>query len=354
MMVITDSRRGGAPHRLAAVARDVGPLGWRVLFVSLMPAGDVLVDLAHDGIDVHSLNMVHRKQTGRALKELRALIDRWRPSIVQSSLWHANLLARVAGLGKDCFIVNAYESLDAEKTRTRTFVDILSCGLADAHYAVSPSVAERVRTRERIKDVRVIYAGVDVVRRRSCSSRSSARSRWLIPDAARVVAWTGRVHPVKNLELLIRALALLPGWWLVIAGDGPHRDQVARQAEEAGLSGRCVMTGELADVTPVLDLADVFCLTSHWEGVPISLLEAMSAGVPCVCRRVGGIPDVIQHGKNGLLVDAPSPELFARTITSALDHPHLGEAGKKTVAERFSNTSAAKAHVELWDSLLRP
>lgn len=350
LLVVTDTRRGGTPNRVAQLARSLPALGWEPHVVSVMPRGDVLDELERDGITCSSLDVGSLPSAVLALARLVALARTHRADVVQSFLWHANVLSRLAGVARRAPVVDGFESVDAKKPSYRVIADRSTHRLARAHVATASVVAERASERERLRpaSITVIPPGVSP---RALPDRTQARRSLGIPADANVVGWTGRLHPVKGLDDLFAAVGRLSGWWLVIAGDGELAPQLPAWATRAGVAERFVATGEVADVGPILAALDVFAMPSRWEGVPIALLEAMAAGISVVANRVGGIPELVRDGETGLLVAPGDREGLARAILQARSRPDLGLAAADIVRRDWTSEAMAAAFVRLWDSL---
>ena len=150
--------------------------------------------------------------------------------------------------------------------------------------------------------------------------------------------------PVKNHELLIRAFAGLmrrcPDSSLVLVGQLRETTESVRQlVAELGLQDRVVITGPRTDVPRIVRAADVFALSSHSEGLPVSLLEAMALAKPVVCTDVGGIPGVVSDGIEGLLVPVGQPETMADRLVALFDNAELrqrmGQAGREKVEAEY-------------------
>ena len=127
---------------------------------------------------------------------------------------------------------------------------------------------------------------------------------------------------------------------LMIVGDGPARESLDKYSRELGLQDKVIFTGYRHDIPRMLAAMDIFVLPSLVEGIPVSLLEAMAMEKPIVASRVGGIPEVIQDGIDGILVTPASPDDLSTAIMNILKdkglRDSLGSAARKTSVEQFS------------------
>lgn len=353
IIAVTDTARGGAPSRLATLARGLRDRGWDVLFVSLMPGGAIATELRSEGFAVASMEMRTWRDAPAALLKLRRSISKFRPMVVQSALWHANLLARLAAIGTGVPVVNGHESVDEDRPYARTVMEWLTSRLAVAHTAVAEAVAIRIAERDRVTRTRihVIPIAKNWDEWVPSSRRDQTRRLLGIPPDARVVGWTGRLHPVKNLGTLLRAIERLPEWWLLIVGDGPERTNLEGEANELQVKQRVVFAGEVPDVPRYLETADVFCMTSQWEGLPIALMEAMAMGLPSIAPPVGAIPQLVQEGVTGLLLNSQDPLEIAAKIRSANEQRTLGSNAATFIRENFSEEDIIDRHEALWISV---
>lgn len=185
----------------------------------------------------------------------------------------------------------------------------------------------------RAEQYRVIPNGVDVAR----FTRSPA------PVPGRIL-WVGRFAPPKRADLAVRALANVrqrfPEAELHLVGDGVGRPEVSRLAAALGVGASVHLLGTRDDVPDLLAEAACVLLASDYEGCPLSVIEAMAAGVPVVATDVGGVGELIRHGETGLLVEPGSAEALAAGLCELLERPERareqGEAGRRDAAERFS------------------
>jgi glycosyltransferase involved in cell wall biosynthesis len=202
-------------------------------------------------------------------------------------------------------------------------------------------VRHRIAARDRI---RVIFNGIDTAcyARRADSAR--VRQQLGIPINAPVIGTIGRLNEIKRQDVLLGAFARLrkrfPEAHLLLVGDGPLRSELEALSLKLGLVGSIHFAGYQPHTTAYLQAMDIFALTSRSEGMPQAALEACAAGVPVVATRVGGLPELIESGKSGILV-TPG------------DEPAVSEAIERLLADRtLAQELAGRAHrrvMELFD-----
>lgn len=191
----------------------------------------------------------------------------------------------------------------------------------------------------------------------------AADSPWTQDDI--VIGTVARIQDVKNHRALVAAFAqlrerlpvLAPRLKLSIVGDGPLLPAVREQVAALGLQDAVWLPGARADIAALLHTFSVFALPSLAEGTPVSMLEAMACGLPVVASRVGGIPEVVDEGVQGLLVpvgdvDALTDALARYAQDAGLRAAH-GGAGRARVEERFSLRAMVTAYGALYDGLCR-
>lgn len=232
--------------------------------------------------------------------------------------------------------------------------------LADEVCAVSAFSADRLRRRDGFSGaVRVIENGTDVSHFEPGDDRPAARRRLGLDPDRRVVLHVARFHPVKGQQVLLHAFgdvaAARPDVDLLLAGDGPLRGELEALSGGLGLSARVHFLGVRHDVPELLRAADVFVLTSRSEAAPLTLLEAMAARVPVVATAVGGIPEMVRHGREGLLVPRDDAAATARALLQHLDDPAaaaaLAEAGAARVHERYQLERCVDRYAALYRRL---
>jgi L-malate glycosyltransferase len=189
----------------------------------------------------------------------------------------------------------------------------------------------------------VIENGIDVDRYRAGADKPQARRTLGFDADRRAVACVARFHPVKDHRTLLSAFAPTaarhPDVDLWLAGDGPLRAELERQARELGIADRTRFLGIRSDVPALLAAADIFTLTSVSEAASITLLEAMASGLPAVVTNVGGNPDIVTDRVHGLLVPRGDAAALSSAFDALLADPErateMGLAGRRRVEEHF-------------------
>ena len=215
------------------------------------------------------------------------------------------------------------------------------------------------------KTVHCLYNGVDLARfaadRHSASDIQKMHRSIGIPDGHRVIAAIGRLDPIKNLPLLIESASTIletyPETTFVIAGEGAQRETLERFTEEHGLSDHVRFVGQIDDVPRLLSAIDVVCHPSLSEGVPNTLMEAMAAGKAIVASDIGGIPELVTHDLNGLLVPVGNGTALTEALLGLLAQPsemkRLSEAARHHVATHFDRSGNIEQIEQLLLSCVR-
>lgn len=224
---------------------------------------------------------------------------------------------------------------DGLRRRLLARIEALAARRADLTLAVSPDLADRARELGS-PDARLAPVPAPTL---AAPSRTRAEVRAELGAGERPVVLTvARLAPQKDYDTLLEASAhwasRIPPPLVLAAGDGPEYGRLARLIGERGLPVR--LLGRRSDVPDLLAAADVFVVTSRWEGSPLVVQEAMAAGVPVVSTAVGGVPTLA--GDGAVLVPAGDPEAVARAVNALLDDPGeraalVGRAG--AVAARW-------------------
>lgn len=230
--------------------------------------------------------------------------------------------------------------------------------LQNAHFVAISGDIERQWRALGVPGERItrIASGVDTTR--YCPGAASAETLSRLPAPPRVV-FTGRLHPQKNLGVLVEAWARvrerMPAQ-LVLAGEGSERSALESAIRERGLADSVCLLGALDDVADVLRAADLFVLPSVAEGMSNSLLEAMACGRPCLVSRIGGNVDLIEQDVTGVLLPHDQPEAWAEAILALLTDrsraARMGQAALERVEREFALPRVVDRYVSLYRRLI--
>ncbi|MBL8024051.1 MAG: glycosyltransferase family 4 protein [Elusimicrobia bacterium] len=181
----------------------------------------------------------------------------------------------------------------------------------------------------------------------------------LLNSKDRLVTTIGPFKPQKNLLDFIRAAAIVavlhPDVKFLVIGDGQGREMLEKEIQSRNLTHRVLLAGWRPDIPALLGRSDIFCMTSLWEGLPMSLVEAMAVGLPCVVNAVDGCRDVIVHGVNGFLTPPGDPSATAERLDQLLKNPvlakEIGQRAKASIGREFDKTQMVLEHEKLYTTL---
>jgi len=223
---------------------------------------------------------------------------------------------------------------------------------ADQVIAVSKDMAGILRRSGYPADrITHIHNGIDVGAVRPLRSRQEVRRELGVEPETYLIGAVGRLSPVKGHANFLRAARLVlhkqPRAKILIIGDGPLNAELRAMATELRIDGACIFAGHRTDVHDLLPAMDVFVLPSLSEGIPMALLEAMALGTPVVATAVGGIPEVVSHRVNGLLVHSGDERALSDAcVALTVDRDLAGRLvanGRRTVEQAFSCTQNGQA-----------
>ena len=209
--------------------------------------------------------------------------------------------------------------------------------------------------------VNVIYNGIDLSRYQQ--SYPGAKQELGLGPSDFVIGFVGRLDPVKNLYGLLKVFSLVLDMLgenelalrLILVGDGPELSGLKDKARQMNIHDHVLFLGMRQDIPLCLSAMDVYIQPSFYEGHSNTLLEAMTSGLPVISTKVGGTPEIIAHGKTGLLFEPDNYEGMANAVFSLLKdsarREALADAGRQLVMEKFSVQTMVKAYSDLFYSL---
>ncbi|WP_214325861.1 glycosyltransferase [Nonomuraea sediminis] len=341
---------GGAEVLLVERLKAAPRAGVDYTVVCLRRTTTGLVDALRDiGITVVDLS-----GSGRLLVYLRlvAAVRRLRPDVVNAHSPVPAIALRLASRfrRRRPYLVRTVHSV---KYRPLTKVlDRLTRRLDDETVAVSRIVAEAPLTRGAPR-ISVRVHGVDVKeQQRLAADAESVRREFEVPDGAFLIAFVANLLRLKGHDLLIRAAAEVvkarPEAMFLLAGKGPMQQRIVEDIERYGLGGNVRLLGLLPRANRLIAASDLLVLSSRWEALPVVIMEALAAGVPVVAPAVGGIPDLVKPGENGILTRPGSAEDLAAGILEAMKSHDRLRAGAAAGADLLDMSHTARWFEELY------
>ncbi len=347
-------------HLLAGLDRR----RWRpVLFHRPEPGLAPLLERAED-LDV-TLREVPRVQERRSLVvRVPHLIGELRaenPAVFHahlnypSSCRHALIAAGLAGVPAVVATVHLFP--EGALGRLSSALQRLAAPFIDSYIAVSHEVARRLHQQLHIPTwkIYVVHNGV-AVPDGNAPVNATLRAALTGGRARPVVLIAARLDKQKGHRYLLEATPLVPEAVFVLAGEGPERASLEAQARALGVSDRVLFLGYRRDIPDLLACADLVVLPSLFEGLPLSVLEAMAAGKPVIASAIPGTTEVVIHGETGLLVPPGDPAALAAAIRTVLSDAQLAqrlaEAGRARVHRQFSAPDMVQRVAQIYEHVL--
>jgi glycosyltransferase involved in cell wall biosynthesis len=335
---------GGLERVVVDLVREGLSLGQRQAVICLERPGTLAASVEALGAPLFCLDKRPGLRPG-LIRSLRTTLLAWQPDAIHThqigALFYAGPAAKLTG--GPPLVHTEHGKHYAARPRNR-WLGRLAGRWADRFFCVSADIAREVEECRVVprRKIEVVPNGIDTDRFRLAPT-AAVRSEFGIPAGAPIVGTVGRLSEIKCQDLLIRAFARLrtslPGAHLLLVGDGPLREDLQRLAAELGLRGAVHFAGYQARPERYLRAMDIFALTSRSEGLPLAVLEAWAAGVPVVASAVGGLPELIDHGRNGLLFRSGDEAALTAALGAVLSEPGCGRrvarAGQELARERY-------------------
>lgn len=354
---------GGAERFATVVAMKLDRERFESLVVSTRSSDGPLVDeVRAAGIRVVDFERRSRYDI-RSWGRLIAFLRRERIDVLHAHKHGSNVAGTIAGRAARVPVVIAHEhtwSYEGQPLRVLLDREIVGRG-ADAFLAVSREDLRRMIEIEGVRPEKARFLPIGIAAPPPPSGRD-LRAQLGIPATAPVVGTVCALRRQKALEVLVRAAAELapafPGLRVLIAGGGPEEERLQMLARELGVEDTVQLLGfwPPADVPDLLAALDVAVNTSDFEGSPLGIMEFMAAGAPVVATSVGGVPDLIEDGVHGLLVDRGDHRAVAAAVGQLLSDPalaaRLAEAGRERRRAEFDVDVTVRRLEQLYLELL--
>jgi glycosyltransferase involved in cell wall biosynthesis len=358
---------GGAQKQRVLLAKALKKRGDDVVFVTLLESSAWLAELQAEGIPVVRLWMHPRIRGMTLLLSAVAMLNRFKPHVVVTSLYQSNIVGRVAG--KVTGVPLVISSIENERFgwRGRELLHRATDRLSAVTTVNSARVADRLISRGAVdaRQVAVLPNATDVSPQRpDASSKRALRRQLGVGDDDFLWLAVGRLLPQKDYPTMLRALARLVTagvpvpLQLRIAGPGPQYAELRKLAADLGLGERVALLGQRTDIPALLNAADGYVLSSVHEGQPNALMEALTAELPVVATDVGGVSELVQPGESGYVVPARNRAALSAAMLRVMQAPaeerrRMGAAGRRHICEHYSTEAVLARWQELIDGSAR-
>ncbi len=366
--VIADSSLTGAPRHLLTLIHNLNHN--RFAPSVILPPGPLVEKLKAHKIPIFQVPMRGKADTA-AVNAVARLIDQYEPDIIHTHGQRGGLVGRLAARKKPVRVVHTEHTYTQEFKLSNPLLhwthlrakSVLN-RWTDKIIAVSDAVRRFMIDSKLVHPDKVvtIYNGVTTKLPKIAEAEVVAfKEKFGIQKDDIVVGTIGSLNMAKDHGTLIRAFARMTGKWknlkLVIIGKGPLKLPLEKLVQKLGLKDRVIFTGAVDNICPALKSFTVFVLPSRSEAFGLSLLEAMQVGLPIVAAKVGGIPEIIKHGYNGLLVPTGDPKTLASTLMKLLNDKALQRKLSKHHEEalgKFSSSTMVRSTEKIYEDLLKP
>lgn len=357
MHIITRLNVGSPAMHAVLLAQRLGPPEYESALVcgANQPEGGNMAYFAA----AHNIEPVYISELGesldplttlRLIRRLYRLMRQQRPDIVHTHMARAGFAGRAAArLAGVPVIVHTFHghvfSGEFNPVSTRVFIALERLAARWSDTIITQTQSTRRELAEVYRVTRqgrmtILPLGLDLDTFAQTPRRLGAfRQQWGIAPEAPLVGIVGRMVAVKNHELFLQAAALVraqrPDARFVIVGDGETRPSIEAQLDRLGLRACVTLTGWQRDIAPLYSDLDVLVNSSHSEGTPTPIIEALTVGCPVVATAVGGVPDMLSHGSLGRLVLPGSAESLADAVLQTLAEPPQGAPARAVMLNRY-------------------
>jgi glycosyltransferase involved in cell wall biosynthesis len=352
MYVITGLGVGGAEKVVTSLADKMADQGNEVLVVYM--TGDALVRPSNPAVGLVKLKVNSIWDLPVFFIRFRQLHSCFEPDVVHTHMVHANLLVRL------CRLITPIRRLVNTAHNTREGGQFRMLGyrmtnwLSDVLTNVSTEAVRSFEDQNAVPAGKMlaVHNGISLSQfRKSVSAISRVRSELKLGKDEKLIVSVGRLYGQKDFPNLLNALAKIGGrdsdWHLAVAGDGPLRNELVSLTQKLGLDDRVSFLGVRNDIPDLLSAADLFVLSSAWEGFPMVIGEAMACECVVVATDCGGVREFL--GDSEFLVEPKNPEALAAAISHALKlSPEQRVARGQSSRARIEELYSLEATVDKW------
>ncbi|MCX6745808.1 MAG: glycosyltransferase [Candidatus Parcubacteria bacterium] len=349
--IISSFALGGAERLLLDLCRKLDKEKFEIYICSVTGGGPLLGEFEKLDVKVK----VFQKKTKLGLGviwQIFKYLKSIKPQIVHTHLFGGDTWGRIAAIWARVLIIIVTEhNMNLDESWLKKKIKLILSWFTDKIIAVSQGVKEYTIKIEKIKPakIEVIYNGIDL-------EKFAWRGFKPIGFANIKALVVARLHEQKGHKYLLEAMPLIcekyPNFILNIVGTGNLLKNLKEQAANLGIINKVVFWEQQLEIEKILPQMDLFILPSIWEGLGIAIIEAQAVGVPVLASNIGGLKELIEHKKTGLLFEPKNPQAILKTVDLLLSNPDLVkqmvENAHNQVKEKFSLEQMVKSYTDLY------
>ncbi len=362
--LVTDLITAGAQKALLRLLQHTDFDEYRPTVIALRN-GDtsIAAELKAMGVEVIDLQMLPKWRLDKLFR-LYGELRQNRPDILHCWMIHSNIIGRVIGKMADVPKIIVSRRSDKNGSQWATVLNRWLVNWSDGIIAVSESTkrAELAETGIQCERVTVVPNGINAgqfSQTPSAADRQALRAELGYDDQIFLIGSVGRLTEAKGYPDLITAFKTvsqqMPKARLLIAGKGNLEPELKQLAQAIGVGEKVQFPGVRSDIPQLLNAFDTFAFSSHWEGMPNALMEAMAAGLPCVATAVSAAPELIDDGTHGILVQPKEPDLLATAILQLAEDKQaadrLGQAARQRIFSEFTLENTAQKTISVYQKV---
>lgn len=366
LFIIDNLLPGGTQHVLIRLIEGLRKMNYQPSVVSLNEAEKSLVNKLHDvGVDVYVFNKYTLLLSG--IFRIISLMRVRKFHLVQNFLFYSNNIGRILGrIARVPVVVSSVRGFQVDgisMKRWQIALDRFTNSMDDRIIINTRSAYDFCEkalgiNREKIE---VIYNGINQKDIKEINNYQEIKRKLNIPENSIIIGAAGRITVEKGHAFLLdafqQALRIRPDLFLLIAGEGKLRKTLAERIDALGLKSRAEFIGYRPDMNNIYALMDIFVLPSLVEGMPNVILEAMCHGKPVIATEVGGVPEIIDDGVNGMIVPPGDAEALGEKILFLVEkkerRERIGNIAKEKVKEHFDLRHMVQGYHELYQRLIQ-
>jgi glycosyltransferase involved in cell wall biosynthesis len=336
---------GGTETMILRFLDKVDQQQFEVFVGAFFPGGEFLYEAEKRGARSVLFKIKNAIDIFSAFIRLFRYLKKNKIDIVHLYGFWTNIGGRIAAkLAKTPIIICGQRTEDKWRKPFHSRLDWITSRWVDLYISVFNKGKELLISRDRIPErkIVVIHNGIDMN-----WANSIQKNNWNLPISERLFPTIGMVAAFNHFKAhnaLIQAapkiLEKFPHAKFILSGDGYTKKKASEMINDMCLTSQFIMPGFVKDIRQILIQLDIFVLATHSEGLPVSVLEAMSMGIPVVASNIGGIPELMENGKTGILVESNNSEKLSSAIIEILENPgkakQMSEAAKERVRRNFT------------------